>query len=381
MLKFLTHKLRTHSLNEDQPHQDKADDDHDSGTESDDENGEADDPESNSEQPCISPVLGQLVPLRSPSVERSQGAETVAEHGRKLSMESEAERSSGSAVSPFPSLAPSVASTSASAGPSAGVAALTACSPYFLDSALPSDSDHNYDHDHDHHSSEEELEVINSCPAAVAPASSDSPPEAASSGCRLPGGGGGGGGGGGSGSGVRPASGAGALLVTVRSGSVTVPEKRKWSQVTHQAAPHVLLATDCSPGGGGGSSSSSDDEVQGLLAAMSTPVRFRTWPPLDAHKPGRSLSPPPKLFHYAASADAAPAPACGLAPAASASSASAAAAAADASPRKRHRHTPRASHIQRPCLDFEKMQQLKARAVTAWRHGGDRGGELSVFCW
>ncbi|XP_047120559.1 uncharacterized protein LOC124803420 [Schistocerca piceifrons] len=374
MLKFLTHKLRTHSLNEDQPHQDKADDDHDSGTESDDENGEADDPESNSEQPCISPVLGQLVPLRSASVERSQGAETVAEHGRKLSMESEAERSSGSAVSPFPSLAPSVASTSASAGPSAGVAALTACSPYFLDSALPSDSDHNYDHDHDHHSSEEELEVINSCPAAVAPAST--------------------------------------LLVTVRSGSVTVPEKRKWSQydqegiynsiqvwptflgcspgqrvttwllqVTHQAAPHVLLATDCSSGGGGGSSSSSDDEVQGLLAAMSTPVRFRTWPPLDAHKPGRSLSPPPKLFHYAASADAAPAPACGLAPAASASSASAAAAAADASPRKRHRHTPRASHIQRPCLDFEKMQQLKARAVTAWRHGGDRGGELSVFCW
>ncbi|XP_049764559.1 uncharacterized protein LOC126092872 [Schistocerca cancellata] len=346
MLKFLTHKLRTHSLNEDQPHQDKADDDHDSGTESDDENGEADDPESNSEQPCISPVLGQLVPLRSAPVERSQGAETVAEHGRKLPMESEAERSSGSAVSPFPSLAPSVASTSASAGPSAGVAALTACSPYFLDSALPSDSDHNYDHDHDHHSSEEELEVINSCPAAVA-----------------------------------PASGAGALLVTVRSGSVTVPEKRKWSQVTHQAAPHVLLATDCSSGGGGGSSSSSDDEVQGLLAAMSTPVRFRTWPPLDAHKPGRSLSPPPKLFHYAASADAAPAPACGLAPAASASSASAAAAAADASPRKRHRHTPRASHIQRPCLDFEKMQQLKARAVTAWRHGGDRGGELSVFCW
>lgn len=25
--------------------------------------------------------------------------------------------------------------------------------------------------------------------------------------------------------------------------------------------------------------------------------------------------------------------------------------------------------------------QLKARAVTAWRHNGDHGGELSVFCW
>ncbi|PSN56359.1 hypothetical protein C0J52_03732 [Blattella germanica] len=46
MLKFLTHKLRTHSLNEDLPHQEKGDDDHDSGTESDDEHGEAEDPES-----------------------------------------------------------------------------------------------------------------------------------------------------------------------------------------------------------------------------------------------------------------------------------------------------------------------------------------------
>lgn len=297
MLKFLTHKLRTHSLNEDQPHQDKADDDHDSGTESDDENGDADDPESNSEQPCISPVVGQLLPLQTASAERSQGAETVTEHPRKLSMESEAERSRGCAVSPFPLAV-------GAAGPSAGVAALTACSPYFLDSALPSDSDHTYDHDH--HSSEEELEVINSCPAAVAPASSDSPPEAASSGCRLPGGGGGGGGGGGCGGGARPASGAGALLVTVRSGSVTVPEKRKWSQVTHQAAPHVLLAADCAPGGvggggGGGSSSSSDDEVQGLLAAMSTPVRFRTWPPTPRRARGTATRRAPRTSRGPAS--------------------------------------------------------------------------------
>lgn len=39
-----------------------------------------------------------------------------------------------------------------------GEASVTPASPYFLDSALPSDSDLNYDH----HSSEEELEVINS---------------------------------------------------------------------------------------------------------------------------------------------------------------------------------------------------------------------------
>ncbi|CAG2060340.1 unnamed protein product [Timema podura] len=50
MLKFLTHKLRTHTLNEDHPHQDKAEDtDRDSGTESDDEHGETEDPESSFE--------------------------------------------------------------------------------------------------------------------------------------------------------------------------------------------------------------------------------------------------------------------------------------------------------------------------------------------
>lgn len=76
------------------------------------------------------------------------------------------------------------------------------------------------------------------------------------------------------------------------------------------------------------SSGSSDEEVQGLLA---TPVQFRTSPPRGAHRPGRSFSPPPKLFHYATGQDS--------------------------SPRKRHRHaTPHA--IQRPCLDFEKMQQV-----------------------
>lgn len=62
---------------------------------------------------------------------------------------------------------------------------VTPASPYFLDSALPSDSDLNYDH----HSSEEELEVINS--------SQHNSQELARS----------------------------------RSAS-TVPEKRKWSQVS-----------------------------------------------------------------------------------------------------------------------------------------------------
>ncbi|XP_046663723.1 uncharacterized protein LOC124356643 isoform X2 [Homalodisca vitripennis] len=253
MLKFLTHKLRTHSLNEEHPHQKIEDDDHDSGTESDDEHGGSEEPENSMESEAGSVVVGAVGSPADPCV-------------------------------------------------------ATPSSPYFLDSALPSDSDLNYDH----HSSEEELEVINSTPHHSQE------------------------------------------IVRSRSAS-TVPEKRKWSQVT----PEVVCVTATARRTVAASvslprcelSSSSDEEVQGLLATMSAPVQFCTSPPRHAHRPGhRSLSPPPKLFHYV------PSPA--------------------ASPRKRHRNT-----IQRPCLDFEKMQQMKARAVTAWRHNGEHGGELSVFCW
>jgi len=48
------------------------------------------------------------------------------------------------------------------------------------------------------------------------------------------------------------------------------------------------------------------------------------------------------------------------------------------SPNKRHRLTPRPPNIQRPCLDFEKMQQIKKHVVTSWR---PQGAELSLFCW
>ncbi|XP_033735749.1 serum factor response D-like isoform X1 [Pecten maximus] len=43
MLKYLTQKLKSQTLNEVQPYQEKLDDDHDSGTESDDENQDLDD--------------------------------------------------------------------------------------------------------------------------------------------------------------------------------------------------------------------------------------------------------------------------------------------------------------------------------------------------
>uniref|UniRef100_A0AAG5DRQ9 Uncharacterized protein n=1 Tax=Anopheles atroparvus TaxID=41427 RepID=A0AAG5DRQ9_ANOAO len=68
----------------------------------------------------------------------------------------------------------------------------------------------------------------------------------------------------------------------------------------------------------------------------------------------RSVSPPAKMFHCAVS------------------------------PRRRqsrHQQHQRLQRPHRPCLDFDKMQQLKARSVTTWRHSNEHSGELSVFCW
>jgi len=122
-----------------------------------------------------------------------------------------------------------------------------------------------------------------------------------------------------------------------------------------------------------------------------TPVQFSTSPPVDVHKPRRSLSPPPKLFGFSGHAvetvqaipEIHPRSTSGLGTYSS-SLGDLSRLEYDAlerrgkktiSPRKRSR-TSRVQHIQRPCLDFEKMQQLRARAVS-WRHGG----ELSLFCW
>lgn len=186
---------------------------------------------------------------------------------------------------------------------------------------------------HDPHSSEEELEVINSPP--------------------------------------RPS----------RASSVCLPEKRKWSQVGDSYTVHCRRRSPCEneenvsrygnlspPSPSSPSkccsddgttvhyhhchhnhrhlqhvehSGSSDEEVHNLLASMATPVQFRTSPPLEALKPGgktpnnyhhriRSMSPPAKLLHY------------------------------EVSPRKRSRHT-KHTHVQRPYLDFEKMQQVRIK--------------------
>lgn len=210
-------------------------------------------------------------------------------------------------------------------------------------------------------------------------------------------------------------------------GRASAVEKRKWSEV------------DRSGGGGSqglraGSGSSGDEEVSGYMAGPYTPVQFCTSPPLNVYKPRRSQSPPPKLFHMAANAAATAAglaaearamrggggtersggafrPRC-IVPASGGAADSAAAASCLAllgearggiggdgeedeidgaaaavedvaevehrsSPNKRQRATPRPHNIQRPCLDFEKMQQIKTRVVTSWR----QGTELSLFCW
>ncbi|CAH1114274.1 unnamed protein product [Psylliodes chrysocephalus] len=266
MLKFLTHKLRTHSINEDN-HNGKADEDHDSGTESDEE-------------------IDAAISVQTSISDRI------------------------STVSP----------------------ADTGCS---MESPAPDQ--------HDAHSSEEELEVINSNSKMRRTGSTSRP---------------------------------------LRAASVCLAEKRKWSQIgdaqnrrytpeNEENMSHYsnLSPSPCSPyhlkccsNEDGGvhieHSGSSDDEVHNYLTTRATPVQFRTSPPLEAVKPerrtvvekGRSMSPPAKLLHY------------------------------EDSPRKRTRHMKHA-HTQRPYLDFEKMQQMKTRSVTAWRHTADHTGELSVFCW
>lgn len=190
------------------------------------------------------------------------------------------------------------------------------------------------------------------------------------------------------------------------------------------------------------SSCSNEDESCVCGRRLTTPVQFCTSPPMDVHRPRRKpwTPPPPKVFHvmsnHSASFDLttqeeddeivdienrASRP---LRPAAfmpvttgngnasicngvtssttmpSSSEFFEAAAASPASstsqycprhhhhtqqqqrqtpsPNKRHRLTPRPHNIQRPCLDFEKMQQIKKRVVTSWR---PQGAELSLFCW
>ena len=108
------------------------------------------------------------------------------------------------------------------------------------------------------------------------------------------------------------------------------------------------------------------------------PVQFSTSPPVDVHKPRRSLSPPPKLFGFSQLGLVTQEADTGLLGTYSSSLGdlsrieSRAGCKKTISPRwdrrnfaicyffcfRKKSRTSRVHHIQRPCLDFEKMQQV-----------------------
>ncbi|XP_076360556.1 uncharacterized protein LOC143252397 isoform X1 [Tachypleus tridentatus] len=243
MIRHLTHKLRSQTLNESDSFHSKphTNEDSDSGTESDDE-GEKKEVQKYMENVQVEEKKRKLGTGKSPhAVTKHVDCSCEGQHQVCCASKTDTESS-------------------------------------LLDSALPSDNDHNFDQ----HSSEEELEVINS-------AGNDIPRNS------------------------------------------MYPEKRKWSQANRLSC--------------GEHSASSDDELQDVFC-VSTPVEFCASPPANVHKPSRSLSPPPKVFH-SASANIPSFEVCSVSP-------------RNTSPRKKHRqmHAAGGANIQRPCLDFEKMQQI-----------------------
>jgi hypothetical protein len=105
-------------------------------------------------------------------------------------------------------------------------------------------------------------------------------------------------------------------------------EKRKWSQVTRCGS--------CSD-----DSCSSDDEVRDLLSASPKPLTFSAAPPRGIRRMTKTMPPSVFLSRMSPSLQI-----CSV------------------SPRKRHRQTygsdvSEATVMQRPCLDFEKMQGVR----------------------
>ncbi|XP_046445026.1 uncharacterized protein LOC124194742 isoform X4 [Daphnia pulex] len=247
------------------------------------------------------------------------------------------------------------------------------------DSALPSDSDHGPWGDQ--HSSEEELECINGAEEESMAHDLLTTPAASSSGTALRFG--------------PSAFGPPRFCPNQHNNNNQQqprkvvqpqgPEKRKWGQVNHRRLSermksrprsavllhHGLMIENepmersiSSVGAAFDCSASSDDEVQSLVGGPQDsplPLEFRTSPPEGAHRPTRSLSPPPKFFLADREDMASPLSAAAML---SLHAEPAALSVANGnnigSPRKRHRHAHRSHHhIQRPCLDFEKMQQVE----------------------
>ena len=152
--------------------------------------------------------------------------------------------------------------------------------------------------------------------------------------------------------------------------------------------------------------------MDGAGTGSYTPVQFCTSPPLDVYKPRKSQSPPPKLFHMSMNGQSAAGPSRqhsvdvtrvreGQRPSGAFrprpriirpgggvveyTSLPARQEGVDIftdevvediigedsghrSPNKRHRSTPKPQNIQRPCLDFEKMQQVIINHISWGKH-------------
>ncbi|XP_042144263.1 uncharacterized protein LOC120848907 isoform X1 [Ixodes scapularis] len=274
-------------------------------------------------------------------------------------------------------------------------------SPVALDSALPSDSDHTLDQ----HSSEEELEVINNRAGSAekrkwSQANQRRVRDARASLRRSRSDGAGGdtssededdlvttgvddvraGGGGVTGDDdddeeddddveVRDLTWSrGGAAVVLNGACAAATTNGSFANGVHRGRAGAVTAP-MTPGGGHTTSSS-----HRCIVVPPTPVEFRASPPLHVHRPYNG-SPPPKVFHAAAASG-------GLTSSLGSSVSSGGTSAhipafevCAVSPRKRHRQDRGGGTafgvfslvdggpVQRPCLDFEKMQQIRVKLL------------------
>lgn len=417
MLSYLTHKLRTPELNGSSAFHTKTDDDHDSGTESDDESAEIQELQKYMEHSIqLEDGSGQHSPSGRRKVVLCQHATRFRQTQQQQQTQQDAQQQQQPNNKPMerrrqpPHLHPHNHHQQAVSGPAVVTALLSATvstggrgpsvgaecggggSPALLDSALPSDSDPNLEQ----HSSEEELEVINNRAGSAEKRKWSQANQ-------------------------RRARGARASLRRSRSdgaaGDSSSDEEEEYdaASVAGDAALAVNGALSngaagrsddddeeedddddeddaevrdltWSSGGGGrceaanGVHSSNNSSCNSQRSSSSSatvvppaPVEFRASPPLHVHRPYNG-SPPPKVFHAAA-----PVGGGGLGPTTLTLSASAHIPAFEVcavSPRKRHRQDRGGGGtafgvfslvdggpVQRPCLDFEKMQQIRVKLL------------------
>lgn len=412
MLSYLTHKLRTPELNGSSAFHTKTDDDHDSGTESDDESAEIEELQKYMEHSIQledgsghhSPSGRRKVVLcqhatrfrhTQQTQQQTQQQDTQQQQPNNKPME---RRRGQPAHHHQPVSGPAVVTALLSATVAAGVGrgpaptsvGAAGCvgggSPVLLDSALPSDSDPNLEQ----HSSEEELEVINNRAGSAEKRKWSQANQ-------------------------RRARGARASLRRSRSDGAagdTSSDEEEYDAAS--VAGDAALAVNGALSNGGRSDDDDDEEddddeddeevrdltwsggsrceaANGVHSSSNAsscssqrsssssatvvppaPVEFRASPPLHVHRPYNG-SPPPKVFHAAA-----PVGGVGLGPTTLTLSASAHIPAFEVcavSPRKRHRQDRGGGTafgvfslvdggpVQRPCLDFEKMQQIRVKLL------------------